>query len=29
MPAIPEVTQDEVGQIIVYVRWLQQQAGVR
>ncbi|MBI3325549.1 MAG: cytochrome c [Nitrospinae bacterium] len=29
MPLIPEVAQDEVGQIIAYVRWLQQQAGVR
>jgi len=29
MPPIPEVTQDEVTQIIAYVRWLQQQAGVR
>ena len=29
MLPIPEVTQDEVTQIIAYVRWLQQQAGVR
>jgi mono/diheme cytochrome c family protein len=29
MPPIPEVTRDEVTQIIAYVRWLQQQAGVR
>ena len=29
MPAIPDVTPDDVAQIIAYVRWLQQQAGVR
>jgi mono/diheme cytochrome c family protein len=29
MPALPHVTEDEVTQIIPYVRWLQQQAGVR
>lgn len=29
MLPIPEVTQDEVTQIIAYVRWLQQQSGVR
>ncbi|MGH8068539.1 MAG: c-type cytochrome [Candidatus Entotheonellia bacterium] len=29
MLPIPEVTRDEVTQIIAYVRWLQQQAGVR
>jgi len=29
MLPIPAVTQDEVTQIIAYVRWLQEQAGVR
>ena len=29
MPALPHVTDDEVAQIISYVRWLQQQAGWR
>jgi hypothetical protein len=29
MPPVPEVAQDEVAQIVAYVRWLQQQAGVR
>jgi mono/diheme cytochrome c family protein len=29
MPALPHVTEDEVTQIIPYVRWLQQQAGMR
>lgn len=29
MPALPHITEDEVTQIIPYVRWLQQQAGVR
>jgi mono/diheme cytochrome c family protein len=29
MPPVPTVTQDEVAQIIAYVRWLQQQAGVQ
>lgn len=29
MPPITGVTQDEVTQIIAYVRWLQQQSGVR
>jgi mono/diheme cytochrome c family protein len=29
MPPLPHVTEDEVTQIIPYVRWLQQQAGVR
>jgi mono/diheme cytochrome c family protein len=29
MPALPHVTDDEIAQIIPYVRWLQQQAGVR
>lgn len=29
MPALPHVTQAEVTQITAYVRWLQQQAGVR
>jgi mono/diheme cytochrome c family protein len=29
MPALPHITEDEVSQIIPYVRWLQQQAGVR
>jgi mono/diheme cytochrome c family protein len=29
MPPIPQVTQDEVTEIILYVRWLQEQAGVR
>ncbi|HXH11293.1 MAG TPA: cytochrome c [Alphaproteobacteria bacterium] len=29
MLPIPEVAQDEVTPIIAYVRWLQQQAGVR
>jgi mono/diheme cytochrome c family protein len=29
MPALPHVTQDEVTKIISYVRWLQQQAGIR
>jgi mono/diheme cytochrome c family protein len=29
MPAMPHVTEDETTQIIAYVRWLQQQAGVR
>jgi mono/diheme cytochrome c family protein len=29
MPAMPHVTEDEVTQIIAYVRWLQQQAGMR
>ena len=29
MPALPHVTDEEVGHITSYVRWLQQQAGVR
>jgi mono/diheme cytochrome c family protein len=29
MPPLPEVTRDEVTQITAYVRWLQQQEGVR
>lgn len=29
MPALPQVTDEEVAQITSYVRWLQQQAGVR
>jgi mono/diheme cytochrome c family protein len=29
MPAIPAVTEEDVAQIIAYVRWLQEQAGVR
>jgi mono/diheme cytochrome c family protein len=29
MLPIPEVTRDEVAQIIAYVRWLQEQVGVR
>jgi mono/diheme cytochrome c family protein len=29
MPALPHVTDAEVTQITAYVRWLQQQAGVR
>jgi mono/diheme cytochrome c family protein len=29
MPALPHVTDGEVAQITRYVRWLQQQAGVR
>jgi mono/diheme cytochrome c family protein len=29
MPPIPEVGQDEVADIILYVRWLQEQAGIR
>jgi mono/diheme cytochrome c family protein len=29
MPAMPHVSEAEVTQIIPYVRWLQQQAGVR
>jgi mono/diheme cytochrome c family protein len=29
MPALPEVTPEHVGEIILYVRWLQQQAGIR
>ena len=29
MPAMPHVTEDEVTQIIAYVRWLQEQTGVR
>jgi mono/diheme cytochrome c family protein len=29
MPSIPAVTQDEVADIILYVRWLQEQAGIR
>ena len=29
MPPLPHVTEGEVTQIIAYVRWLQQQAGVR
>jgi mono/diheme cytochrome c family protein len=29
MPALAHVTQDEVAQIIAYVRWLQEQAGIR
>jgi mono/diheme cytochrome c family protein len=28
MLPIPDVTRDEVTQVIAYVRWLQQQAGV-
>lgn len=29
MPPIPEVSRDEVTQMVGYVRWLQQQAGVQ
>ena len=29
MPAIPDVTSDESSEIILYVRWLQEQAGIR
>jgi mono/diheme cytochrome c family protein len=29
MPALPQVTEGEVTQIIAYVRWLQRQAGIR
>jgi mono/diheme cytochrome c family protein len=29
MPSVPEVTPDDVTQIIAYVRWLQEQVGVR
>lgn len=29
MPPIPEATKEKTGQIIAYVRWLQEQAGVR
>ena len=29
MPAMPHVGEDEITQIIPYIRWLQQQAGVR
>lgn len=29
MPPVPNVTQDDIAQIIAYVRWLQQQAGVQ
>jgi mono/diheme cytochrome c family protein len=29
MPPIPEVTQGELTDIILYVRWLQEQAGIR
>jgi mono/diheme cytochrome c family protein len=29
MPALPHVTEAEVAQITAFVRWLQQQAGVR
>ena len=29
MPTIPDVREDEVTQIIAYVRWLQQRSGVR
>jgi hypothetical protein len=29
MPALAHVTQDEVTPIIAYVRWLQEQAGIR
>ena len=29
MPAMPEVRQEEVADIILYVRWLQEQAGIR
>jgi cytochrome c1 len=29
MPPMPHITEDEVTQIIAYIRWLQQQAGVR
>jgi len=29
MPALPHVTEDEITQIIPYIRWLQQQAEVR
>jgi mono/diheme cytochrome c family protein len=28
MPPMPEVTQDEVTDIILYVRWLQERAGI-
>jgi hypothetical protein len=29
MPPIPEVTPEEVIQVIAYTRWLQQQVGLR
>lgn len=29
MPPIPEATKEKTAQIIAYVRWLQEQAGVR
>jgi hypothetical protein len=29
MPAMPHVAEDEVMQIIAYVRWLQEQARIR
>jgi hypothetical protein len=29
MPALPHVTEGEGTPIIAYVRWLQQQAGIR
>jgi hypothetical protein len=29
MPSVPEVTPDDVTQIIAYVRWLQERVGIR
>jgi mono/diheme cytochrome c family protein len=29
MPAIPELTQSQVADITAYVRWLQEEAGIR
>ncbi len=28
MPKIPDVTRDDLAQIIAYIRWLQKQAGI-
>ena len=28
MPPVPDVTEGDVGEIVSYIRWLQQQAGV-